>query len=104
NVINAGNGNNIIYGNGGNDTLTAGNGSDIIYGGSGNDNINSGTGADRIIGGAGNDTLQGGPAGENFVDVFVWSLGDQGTAGTPAIDTINNFATQAARSDTLGGD
>ena len=104
NVINAGGGNNIIYGNGGNDVLSSGSGSDIIYGGSGDDTINSGWGTDRIIGGAGNDIMTGGGPGEGEVDVFVWTLGDQGTAGAPAIDTINNFATAAARNDTLGGD
>ncbi|RYF72927.1 MAG: type I secretion C-terminal target domain-containing protein, partial [Comamonadaceae bacterium] len=59
---------------------------------------------DVISGGPGNDTLIGGDAGENFVDVFVWSLGDQGAAGTPAVDTIQNFETAAAGSNTAGGD
>jgi hypothetical protein len=36
-------------------------------------------------------------------DVFVWNLGDQGTAGAPAIDTIQNFSTTAASSGS-GGD
>jgi len=104
NTINGANGNNIINGGGGNDNLSAGSGSDIINGGSGNDTINSGSGSDRISGGSGNDTLIGGDAGENFVDVFVWSLGDQGAAGTPAVDTIQNFSTAAAGSNTTGGD
>lgn len=104
NVINAGNGSNIVQGGGGNDTLSAGNGSDIIYGGSGNDVINTNSGNDRLIGGAGNDTLRGGDAGENFVDVFAWSLGDQGLAGLPAVDTIQNFSTAAAGNNGNGGD
>ncbi|QEY14502.1 tandem-95 repeat protein [Cellvibrio sp. KY-GH-1] len=104
NTINANNGNNIVNGGAGDDTLSAGSGSDVFFGGSGNDIINSDSGSDRISGGSGNDTLQGGNAGENFVDVFVWSLGDQGVAGTPAVDTIQNFATAAAGSNTTGGD
>lgn len=104
NTINASNGNNIVYGGAGNDNIIAGVGSDELYGGSGNDTINAGSGSDRISGGAGNDLLKGGDAGENFVDVFVWSLGDQGAAGTPAVDTIQNFATAAAGSNTTGGD
>ncbi|QIL82711.1 midcut-by-XrtH protein [Diaphorobacter sp. HDW4A] len=104
NVINAGSGNNIVNGDAGNDTLTAGTGSDVINGGAGNDVINGGSGADVIIGGLGNDTLKGGDAGESFVDVFVWQLGDQGTAGSPAVDTIQNFNVTAAGSNTAGGD
>lgn len=104
NVINGANGNNIIYGGAGDDNLSAGVGSDVIYGGSGNDTINAGSGTDRISGGSGNDVLIGGDAGENFVDVFVWSLGDQGSTVTPAVDTIQNFATAAAGTSASGGD
>nr|WP_324259575.1 retention module-containing protein [Cellvibrio fontiphilus] len=104
NTINANNGNNIVRGGGGDDNLSAGSGTDIIYGGSGNDVINGGSGNDRLIGGAGNDTMSGGSSGENFVDVFAWSLGDQGTAGSPAVDTIQNFSTSAPGNNGTGGD
>ena len=104
NTINASNGNNIVRGGGGDDNLSAGNGSDMLYGGAGNDTLNGGSGTDLLHGGAGNDTLMGGAAGENFVDVFVWQLGDQGAAGSPAVDTIQNFATAAAGTGASGGD
>lgn len=104
NTINASNGSNIVYGGAGDDNLSAGAGSDLLFGGSDNDIITSGSGADRISGGSGNDTFKGGDAGENFVDVFVWSLGDQGVAGSPAVDTIQDFATAVAGSSTAGGD
>lgn len=104
NTINANSGNNIVHGGAGDDNLSAGAGSDMLYGGPGDDVINAGSGADVISGGPGNDTLIGGDAGENFVDVFVWNLGDQGTAGLPAVDTIQNFAPAAAGSNTTGGD
>ena len=48
--------------------------------------------------------MSGGDAGENFVDVFAWSLGDQGAAGTPALDRIQNFSTAAAGANGAGGD
>ncbi|MDZ4262981.1 MAG: Ig-like domain-containing protein, partial [Pseudomonadota bacterium] len=102
NTISAGNGNNVVYGGDGNDTITAGGGNDVIFGGNGNDTINGGVGSDRISGGAGNDIMSG--AGDNFVDVFVWSLGDQGAAGTPAADIINNFSTSNPGNNTNGGD
>lgn len=76
----------------------------MLLGGSGNDTLNAGAGTDWLWGGAGNDTLIGGDAGENFVDVFVWRLGDQGAAGAPAVDRIQNFATAAAGLNTAGGD
>lgn len=104
NTINASSGNNIVDGGDGDDNLSAGAGADMLYGGDGDDVIDAGSGPDVISGGPGNDTLTGGAAGENFVDVFVWSLGDQGAAGTPAVDTILNFATAAAGSSTAGGD
>ncbi len=104
NTINGSNGNNLVHGGAGNDTLSAGNGSDILVGGTGDDVLNSGSGTDRLHGGAGNDTMTGGDAGENFVDVFVWTLGDQGPAGAPAVDTIKNFATGAAGTNATGGD
>ena len=57
-----------------------------------------------LIGGSGDDLLIGGVAGETFVDVFVWNLGDQGAPGDPAKDTIQNFATAAASTNGSGGD
>ena len=47
-----------------------------------------GAGNDTIAGGKGNDSLNGG----NDADNFVWSLGDGGIVGTPATDTVADFA------------
>lgn len=104
NTINAGSGNNIVFGGAGDDNLSADSGSDVLIGGSGNDTLNAGSGTDLLAGGPGNDLMSGGDAGENFVDVFAWSLGDQGAAGTPALDRIQNFATAAAGANGAGGD
>ena len=92
-----------ISGGAGADQLTGGAGADLLYGGTGNDSLVGGTGADTITGGAGNDTMTGGDVGVNDLtaDTFVWNLVDAGTAGTPAVDRINNFATATASS---GGD
>ena len=77
----------LLDGGNGDDTLTGSAGRDILIGGQGKDTLNGGAGDDLIRGGAGHDQLTGG-AGH---DVFRWSLGDAGTAGTPARDVITDF-------------
>ncbi|MDT7519163.1 type I secretion C-terminal target domain-containing protein [Rhodoferax sp. TBRC 17660] len=71
--------------------------SDIIYGFAGNDTINGRAGNDVLIGGAGNDSLTGGTGS----DTFKWSLNDQGTNATQAVDTITDFSAATFAS---GGD
>ncbi|MCK9689636.1 Ig-like domain-containing protein [Scleromatobacter humisilvae] len=81
----------------GNDTLVGNNADDRLIGGAGNDTITGGNGNDLIEGGAGNNTLTGG--GGN--DTFRWELADHGTAGTPLVDTINDFSSAAGNKDVL---
>jgi Ca2+-binding RTX toxin-like protein len=50
----------VLYGGGGNDTITGGNGPGILLGGDGTDTLSSGNGRDILIGGTGPDTLNGG--------------------------------------------
>ena len=75
---------------GANDTLDGGAGNDVIYGQGGND---------LIIGGKGNDILSGGTG----ADTLKWNAGDQGVAGTPAVDVIRDFnpTNTAANKDVL---
>ncbi len=82
---------------GGDDVIHGGNGDDIIYGGGGDDTLFGDAGNDILVGGAGNDTLYGG-AGS---DTFKWMLNDQGTTSHPAVDTVKDFSTAAAKD---GGD
>ena len=49
----------ILYGEDGNDILSGGNGNDTLYGGNGNDKLKGGKGNDILYGGDGNDTLRG---------------------------------------------
>ncbi|MFN7156566.1 MAG: midcut-by-XrtH protein [Acidovorax sp.] len=104
NIIGASGGNNVVLGGDGDDVISSSGGSNILNGGPGDDTISAGSGTDVLIGGPGNDTLKGGEAGESFIDVFVWHLGDQGAAGVPAVDTILNFSTASAGSNFSGGD
>ncbi len=63
-LLNGGNGHEVISGRGGNDLINAGNGHDIAYGGAGNDEIH---------GNSGNDTLYG-SGGPSFVDLSAFNI------------------------------
>jgi Ca2+-binding RTX toxin-like protein len=65
-TIDAGAGNDGIYGRGGDDVITAGTGDDYAEGNAGNDTINGGDGNDTILGGQGTDKLTGGTGNDNF--------------------------------------
>ena len=62
----------IVFGDGGNNTVTGGNGDDRLFGGEGHDVLIGGAGDDLLDGGAGMDELQGG-AGN---DVYYANPGD----------------------------
>ena len=55
--VHGGRGNDGLFGGWGNDTLLGDAGNDTLYGGYGNDLLNGGEGDDRLFGGAGNDLL-----------------------------------------------
>ena len=78
-LLRGGDGNDTLYGYGGDDRLEGGNGNDTLYGGDGND---------ILIGGKGNDVLWGGAG----ADTFVWKSGDAGSIGSPAADIIKDFS------------
>ncbi|MEL6641748.1 MAG: hypothetical protein AAFP98_10620, partial [Pseudomonadota bacterium] len=105
----------LIFGYGGNDSITAGAGDDEVYGGSGNDTIDGGAdndflvgdqttglnGDDTITGGAGNDTIYGDTAGDasgvSETTTFTWSSLNKsdgsnvagGVTGTSANGDVN---------------
>ena len=65
-TLNGGNGNDYLYGYGGNDILNGDAGDDVLLGGSGNDTLNGGADNDALYGQAGDDILNGG-AGNDFL-------------------------------------
>jgi hypothetical protein len=71
---------NIMYGRGGNDTLSGRAGPDKIFGEEGDDTLDGGTGNDELTGGTGDDTLTGGTGS----DLHVFAEGDGN-------DTITDF-------------
>ncbi|TFF70103.1 type I secretion C-terminal target domain-containing protein, partial [Aeromonas taiwanensis] len=89
-------GNDILFGGSGNDTLYGESGSDVLSGGSGNDTLYGGTGNDVLSGGLGNDILVGGLGddilkGDAGADTFTWLKGDTET-GKVAKDYIVDFS------------
>ena len=82
-----GEGDDLVFGGSGNDRLEGGDGDDLLNGGSGDDILYGDDGDDRLIGGSGDDSLVGGGG----IDIFALEAGDEGTVGTPAVDTIADF-------------
>ena len=103
--INADNGDDVLYGNGGDDdliggmhndlllggagmdTLTGQSGDDILLGGAGDDSLDGGSGVDILIGDGGNDILTGG----NDDDLFLFSGAQDGDVYT--VDGGNHYNT-----------
>ncbi|WP_415920070.1 Hint domain-containing protein [Tateyamaria sp. SN6-1] len=84
-VIDGGAGNDTISGNGGNDSLFGGADNDSVSGGSGNDMVDGDGGDDTLDGGSGNDTLVG-DAGNDSMD---GGTGNDSLFGGDDNDTLN---------------
>jgi hypothetical protein len=65
--IHSGNGNDVIRGGAGNDTIISGDGNDFIFGKGGNNIIEAGSGRDTVQGDVGNDTLMVGNGNDSVV-------------------------------------
>ena len=83
NTVNAGSGNNYVYGNSKDDILNGEDGDDRIYGGNGNDTLDGGNGKDYLygengddilIGGSGNDYLNGSRGNDTYVFGKNWGV------------------------------
>ncbi len=74
-VVNAGSGDDMVYGQTGSDILYGHTGNDTLDGGKHNDAIRGGAGDDTIIGGEGDDVLRG----DSGNDTFVWNKNELGT-------------------------
>jgi Ca2+-binding RTX toxin-like protein len=85
-TFNGGPGNDLVYGDRGNDRLNGGEGEDSLYGGIGDDQLRGGPGGDLLSGGFGADSLDG-EAGGDFVrgDATLDRIADSGGG----VDTLS---------------
>jgi hypothetical protein len=91
----------IMYGAGGDDTLTSGSGNDILVGGTGNDTISGGSDDDVILGGTGNDYLDGGSAvGQNTI---IGGGGNDQMVGGSGVDVFRFTGAQSGDVYTVNG-
>lgn len=110
-VIQGGDGINLLFGGPGDDNITGGNKEDVIYGGLGDDAISGMNGVDLLVGGLGDDTLLGGNDSEaNFLfgdvvtvgldfDLSPFFSGDLTKLKVPKL----NITLLGAGSDTISG-
>jgi Ca2+-binding RTX toxin-like protein len=99
NTIATHNGNDSVYGLGGDDEIRTGNGADWIEGGDGHDSLDGGADADRLHGGTGNDTVLAGSGDD-------WAYGGDGNDNMNLGDGVD-FGYGGAGNDMMlgfGGD
>ena len=109
-------GRDVIYGGGGNDSVSAGEGDDTVYGGEGNDWLGGDAGSDTLDGGEGDDWLEGdwleADAGDDTLsggegdDVLVGGEGDDTLDGGDGDDLLvgDRRADRTAEVAAPGGD
>ncbi len=61
-----GNGRDIVFAFGGNDSISTGLGNDIVFSGRGNDSVDAGAGNDSVFAGSGDDTVHGGAGNDKI--------------------------------------
>lgn len=93
-VINGGNGNDLLFGTTGNDTIRGRSGDDILFGEAGNDLLKGGRGQDILFGGIGDDRLYGGGGhdhliGEDGNDQLYGGNGNDTLIGGAGIDVLS---------------
>jgi Ca2+-binding RTX toxin-like protein len=119
-TIDAGLGNDTVFGRGGNDSLLGGGGNDRLDGNDGHDTLNGGDGIDTLYGNGGDDVLYGGAGDDVLLDDagYAAMFGGEGNdllrydgeretylSGGLGNDTLigNDFADQIYAADALGG-
>ena len=93
-IIAAGGGDDVVYGENDNDTLYGGDGNDYLDGGLGNDVLYGEAGQDTLLGGQENDLLDGGAANDGLFgglgdDTLLGGAGDDTLTGGSGADLLN---------------
>ena len=83
-VIDAGSGDDTVYGGAGDDEIDGGSGDDVIHGGAGDDEIEAGSGDDIVYGGDGDDEIEG----ESGDDILYGGAGDDEIEGDDGDDIL----------------
>jgi len=101
--VDAGGGDDTVYGGQGNDSFAGGDGADELFGADGNDSIDGGAGDDDLGGDAGDDTVLGG-AGKDYVQGME---GNDSLSGGEGADTLiggegDDVLTGGAGADVFG--
>ena len=96
-ILQGNGGNDTIYGDSGNDSLSGGDGNDRLWGESGTDSVSGGNGNDTMRGGAGADTLSG-DAGDDWIDGGAGIDSMSGGAGNDQfqVDSSNDSVSEGA--------
>ena len=101
-TLDGGDGNDVMFGSGGNDTLRGGNGNDEVDGEDGNDNVSGGAGDDKLFGdhfkAPGSDVIDGGPGFDRVIDDYPIGSG----AVSVTFDNLPNDG-RAGENDNLMG-
>ncbi|WP_268877121.1 calcium-binding protein [Derxia lacustris] len=100
-TLNALDGDDTVNGDAGNDYLVGGTGDDRLYGGSGNDVLSGSAGNDYLVGGSGADTLFGGDDADQLM--AEGALDSTGGSGTDAAGTVNVLFGGAGNDGLQGG-
>jgi Ca2+-binding RTX toxin-like protein len=92
-TIDGGSGNDVLWGNAGNDSIIGGTGDDKQWGGAGNDVLAGGEGNDSLLGGVGNDKLDGGAGNDTLLggagnDTLDGGAGNDTLIGGSGTDTL----------------
>jgi VCBS repeat-containing protein len=95
-----GNGNDLLFGNDGADTMTSGAGNDLLVGGLGNDTMNGGDDNDTLVGGQGLDTMTGGAGDDTFYFASVLDTGNT-IATADIITDFKPLSLPATEHDTI---
>ena len=98
--VDAGPGNDIVFGSPGADQVSGGTGSDTTRGGAGNDTVSGGAGTDLVTGGAGDDAL----TGDDDSDVVAGGPGNDNVSGGDKRDTADGGPGADTVSGGNGGD